>query len=322
MISDQWIRKIGLFIYNEDEALDLSQFHVRFDVANADGEMPNNASIRVYNLASDTVKKITTSSEYQNVSLNAGYEGGNYGCIFQGQIKQYRVGKESATDSYLDILAADGDYSYISSFLNESVSAGQTPTQAISSISNTMGLPVNYGSLSSDLQHFPSIRGKVRFGMARAYMRNIAKTLDAGWSIQNGVIQVVDNKGCLEGIAVDMNSNHGLIGIPEQTDEGIRVKCLINSKLRIGGQIQIDNKLVNQTMQNVSNNTSKNGPVQVPAQVPYNSYRQLQPLAPLSDDGVYRLFVVEHEGDTRGGPWYSNIIGLAFDSTANITLAP
>lgn len=85
--SDQWIRKIGLILFSKQDGLDLSQFHVRFSVENADVESPNNATIRVYNLSKDTIRQIVQNSEYRSVSLNAGYENGNYGTIFQGQIK-------------------------------------------------------------------------------------------------------------------------------------------------------------------------------------------------------------------------------------------
>jgi hypothetical protein len=310
-ICDQWIRKLGLFVFSDKETIDLSDFHVKFDVANADVESPNNATIRIYNLAQNTVKKLTQNSEYKSVSLNAGYVNGNYGVVFQGQIKQYRVGKESATTTYLDILAADGDIAYNQGYINESLKKGVTPQETMTAAAQAMGIPIDYGSLKTELQYVPSIRGKVLFGMARAYMRNAASTLNANWSIQNGVVQVVDNKGYLDGETVVLNSDTGLIGIPEQTDEGIRMKCLLNSRIRIGGLIQIDNSTVNKT---VYQNTNT-------AAVPYDRYSGLMPLAPLSDDGIYRVMVAEHEGDNRGTPWYTNLVCLAFDATKKETLA-
>ena len=89
-MSDQWIRKIGLYVQlSQEEFLDLSAFHIRFEVANADVESPNNASIRIYNLAKSTVKKLIEQGEFTQVTLNAGYINGNYGTIFQGNIKQF-----------------------------------------------------------------------------------------------------------------------------------------------------------------------------------------------------------------------------------------
>jgi hypothetical protein len=42
---------------------------------------------------------------------------------------------------------------------------------------------------------------------------------------------------------------------------------------------------------------------------------------PVADDGYYKIIVLEHEGDTRGNPWYSNIVCLAVDMSANANQA-
>jgi hypothetical protein len=75
-----------------------------------------------------------------------------------------------------------------------------------------------------DKQHVPLIRGVVLFGMARARLRHIASDLDASWTIQNGAVVFSDNTGYAEGEAVSINVATGLIGIPEQTDQGIRIR--------------------------------------------------------------------------------------------------
>jgi hypothetical protein len=314
MISNQWLRKVGLFVFSDKNAIDLSDFHIRFEVCNGDYASPNNCAIRIYNLSKDTITKLTKNSEYKSITLNAGYESGNYGVIFSGTIKQFRIGKESNIDSYLDILSADGDAAYNQSFMNQTFAKGYTQKDVIDAAAKSMGLPVDYGGLKQDAQHrvVPNPRGKVSFGMSRAFMRNAATVLDSSWSIQNGKIQVTSNKGYLDNDVVKINSQTGMIGIPEQTDEGIRVKCLLNSRLRIGNLVEIDNSAINVLQQ-----ADPNSPT-----VPYDSnYGQIQNLAPLSDDGTYRIFVVEHEGDNRGQQWYSNLVGLAIDRTSKTVLA-
>ena len=46
------------------------------------------------------------------VMLQAGYENGAYGIIFSGTILRIRTGRESATDTFLEIMAADGDIAF------------------------------------------------------------------------------------------------------------------------------------------------------------------------------------------------------------------
>lgn len=308
-ITDQWIRKCELFVISDDETLALSDFRVSFSIQNADVDSPNNAAIRIYNLSKDTINKITAKNKkFKTVSLNAGYENGSYGVIFYGQVKQFRFGKEDAINVYLDILAADGDTAYNQGFVNDVLKSGNKPTDVINRIAKSMDdLPVDFGNIKATQLNTPSIRGKVLFGMGRVLMRNSATSLDCSWSIQNGRIQVVPNNGYLDDQIVRINSDTGLVGMPEQTDEGIRLKCLLNSKLRIGSLIEVDNSLINQI------DFTGDAPVI------YNSYKGLQPLAPLAEKSVYRVFVCEHEGDTRGNQWYTNLIGLAFDSTNKTT---
>ena len=306
-ISPQWIRKIGLFLAQGSKGLDLSAFRIRFNVQNADVESPNNAVIRVYNLSKDTMRR-ENLQEYSEVILNAGYEGGNYGIIFKGQIKQYKVGRENATDMYLDIFASDGDIGYNQGIVNASLAAGATPAEAIrKAVAAMPNLQVSLDSLTIDKQNMPNIRGVVLMGMARARLRGLVKTLDAGWSIQDGVVVVTDNSGYQEGEAVAINVNTGMIGMPEQTDGGIRVVCLLNSRIRIGGRIKLNNSEIIQLFQQNPDS----------APIAYNQWSGFLRIAALSPDGMYRAFSVEHEGDTRGNMWQTTLTCLAVNETVS-----
>jgi hypothetical protein len=81
---------------------------------------------------------------------------------------------------------------------------------------------------------------------------------------------------------------------------------LLNSRIRIGGLVQLNNSEITQLMQQ--------NPDAAP--IRFNQWASFQPLAALSPDGHYRAYVVEHEGDSRGQAWYTNIICLAVDPTA------
>lgn len=306
---NQWIRRVNLVVFSGAKGLDLSDFRIRFSVQNADVETPNTAAIRVYNLSHTTVDQIR--GEFQEVTLNAGYEGdgSNYGVIFKGTIKQFRIGRENNKDTYLDILAADGDIGYNQGFVNASVAAGATPNDAISEAVAAMTGEGGYLPDFTDAQHTPNIRGMVMFGMARAQLRYLASSLDASWSIQEGKVVMIPLTGYKPGEAVEINVATGLIGIPEQTDGGIKLQCLLNSKLRIGGLVKLNNQEITQLMQANPN----------AAPIPYNQWSGFQFNTPLSKDGTYRAYVVEHMGDTRGNDWTTSLICLAVDLSAPVT---
>jgi hypothetical protein len=280
--------------------IDLSSTHFRFRTVQQDVESPNNCSIRVYNLSNATVEAIT-KTEYSRVVLQAGYEGSGTGKIFEGTIKWFKVGRESATDKYLDILAADGDLAYNFAVVNQTLAAGSTPKQRVDAVISEMA---KKGAVSGEVMDMTGgvlPRGKVLFGMARALLRQEVEAQGATWHIEGGRVHVTPLTGYRAGEAVVLSALTGLVGLPEQTNEGLLAKCLLNPRIVVGGLVKIDNKTINQMLQQNPN----------AAPVAFNSYTGLQLLATVAADGLYRVFVAEHEGDTRGAQWHTHLTCLA-----------
>ena len=142
---------------------------------------------------------------------------------------------------------------------------------------------------------------KVMFGMARLYMGILAKNNNCRWSIQNGVLTLVPLTGYLPGQAVAINSASGMLGTPEQTDNGIKVRCYLNPLIKIGQAVKINNADINQVAW-----AQQLGP----------GYKQQVYYATLANDGVYRVLVAEHEGDTRGNSWYTDLTCLDIDPSS------
>ena len=305
-MTQYWSRKVSLIVATNDKALDLSELHIVFSVSQQDIQSPNSAIIRIYNAADATVFSI--QEEFTRIVLQAGYEG-SMGVIFDGEIKQIKIGRENATDTYLDMFCADGDSAYNFAVVNTSLAAGSRPidvVKAVCTATNPYGVTEGY---VPDLPLNQLPRGKVLFGMARDTMRDLANGTDTSWSIQAGKLTVVPITGYLPGQAIVLTSKSGLIGRPEQTQDGIKAKSLLNSQMAVGGRIQIDNKSINQT-------SGVNGFF-----IPYDQYTGFQYLASVADDGFYRIISVEHEGDSRGNSWYTNLLCLAVDDAVPISVA-
>jgi hypothetical protein len=313
-MSDQllWLRKVGLLVYNPapssspatpGNGLDLSNMHITFDVQQSNYETPNTLRCRVFNLK-DTTQQLVYS-EFTRVSLAAGYQNGPYGTIFDGTIKQIMRGRASATDTYLDIFAADGDIPYTDSKMNQTLSGPVGDAQKIQAINEQFGkdgLPAGY---TLDLPPTASLpRGKVLYGLTRDYARDTADTIDADWSIQNGKVQWVPRTGYRPGEAVELDPRSGLVGIPTQTSGGINASTLLNPNIRCGLLVKINSNLINEG-QSAANNLYGSGQL---IQTGYNTK--------ISQSGFYKVLVSEHNGDNRGNDWYTSIVCLAVDQTA------
>lgn len=307
--EQQYLRGVNLVVKNANVGRALAQansdepdLRFRFRTHQQDAESPNNADIRVYNLAESTVREIR--AEYDSVVLQAGYRDGAVGTIFAGTIKQFRIGRENNIDSYLDLLVSDGDVGYNFGVIASTLAAGQNLSDAVSAAAKAMGMTVDQPNLPTDLTGAQFIRGKVMFGMGRDILRDAARSVDATWSIENGQVQLTALTSYLPGEAVTLNALTGLVGIPELTDQGVHLRCLLNPKLRVGGLVRLNNGDINQLFQRTTSDPTR-----------FDSFK-IQVLPSLAADGLYRLYCVEHAGDSRGQEWYSDLTMLAVNSNS------
>ncbi len=291
-----------------DPAIDLSQFRIKFAVMRSDSATPNTAEIRVYNLSDQTAIDVQSLVNIGNVVLSGGYDK-NFGVIFEGNIKQVIIGRESGTDTFIDIIAGDGAQAYNYAFVSTSLAAGASQSDQVNAAIKAMeSHGVAAGNLTGVESNSKLFRGKVLFGNARNYLRSAAQTAGSSWSIQDGKVNFVPNKSYLPGQQIMLTPTSGMVGTPYQTTDGVNVKCLLNPLINIGGRVYIDNSTILQQKLNLEQIAAARGDV-----------KQINALTPrrLNVDGSYRVYVLEHLGDTRGTDWYTTVVGLNIDISAN-----
>ncbi|WP_283147598.1 phage protein [Silvimonas soli] len=305
MSTPQYLRKASLLIGDDKEALDLSQLRFRFAIHRGDSKTPNSADIRVYNLSDETCQKI--QKEFTRVVLQAGYEE-NFGLIFDGTTVQFRRGRESQTDTYLDITAADGDRAYNFAVMNMSLAAGASVDDQIAAIIQSMvphGVTLGYKPPALTGNTLP--RGKTYFGAAKTYLDDLVKTISAKWSIQDGKVEIIPLDAYIPGEIPAVTAATGMVGLPEQTQNGIKVRMLLNPAIRIGRLIQLDNASIQEQRYGVSAENLKANNI---------AARQ----GKKDNNGRYYIMVAEHSGDTRGNEWYTDVICLATDASVPLAL--
>lgn len=300
MSAEQYLRKCTLVVADaKGTGFDLSNLRIKFTVKKTDVQTPNTAEIRVFNLADETANQI--KKEFTTVTLQAGYEN-NFGVIFQGNIKRTMIGRENGVDTFIDIEAGDGDSAYNYAIVNTTLKAGSTQAAQLKAAAEAMtskGVTVGF---IDDMGQQQLPRGKVMYGASRNYLRDSSSTAQANWSIQNGKIQVIKLTSVLPNQAVLLNSQTGLVGIPTQTEQGIKARCLLNPMIRVGGKVKInEGDIQKQATKNV-NVPSKNDPKE-------------KKLADITADGFYRVLVCEYSGDTRANDWYSDLTCLSINSS-------
>jgi hypothetical protein len=306
MSAQQYRRQFSVIVGdNAGGGLDLSDLRVVFNVRRGDYQTPNSADVRIFNVADKTANRIR--NEGTRLVLQAGYEG-NYGLIFDGVIKQPRRGRVDAKDSYIDITAADGDQAYNYSVIALSLAAGNTPSDAVQAFLGAMARHGISQGYVPELSRNGSVRGRVYYGLTRDELREWAEVQDALWSIQDGKLTLIPRTSYIPGEVPVISPATGLIGVPEQTPNGIELRTLLNPSLKIGERIKLDSTL----------NLYRYG-LDVPSQAVSEAQRQQ---IKTNADGLYYVMVAHHSGDTRGNEWYTNMICLSVDATVPPSMAP
>lgn len=241
----------------QGNGIDVSQLRCTFNIVKTIQMQPNTSEITIYNLNAQTENSIMLYGS--RVTVEAGYEGSQFGLIFDGDILQTIREKEDSTTYKLTILALDSDRAINFEIANYSIVRGQTARSIVNNMLSKAQYPVFLGSISDKLDSTALTRGKVMFGKTSDYLRQIAKTYSLQYYMDDGKLNLINMEDLPEGEAFELSPESGLIGTPQQTDYGISGQCLLNPQIKLNTLIHIDNSLVRAKQINVNGNNTVPG---------------------------------------------------------------
>jgi hypothetical protein len=283
--------------------IDLSLLDFEFDVEQAQYQPPWKARIKVWN-PNQTILGGLASKELSHVYLEAGYQSPSqqYGRVFAGLINFYRHGRQNATDTFVELYATTYDTGVNAAVVNTWLPAGYQTQDAINAVLSAMTpYGITLGQMPNNLSTTAQPRGRLLFGMARDYLRDIARTEKANFFIDTqGRLHMLKEDDVLamgSEVVPVLNSKTGLIDVPTRTMDGaIECHCLLNPAIVPGSQIHINN-------QDVAGFDAIN----VDA-LPNDAQKFTDASIVFKADGYYPVGSVRHQGQNRGNPWYSHII--------------
>lgn len=255
---------------------------------------PHHCNIIITNPAPSTIAAMR--KEKGKVTLRAGYRDGGAGLIFEGEILQVRNGRESVSDTYVHVIATSGENGRNYAVVNKALASGHTYKDRIDvgmEAFKKLGLKSGF---VDDLGKRKFPRNYVAHGMAHDLFRETCQALGASWWIQGDRVNVLKQSSTLPGTTHVINADTGMVGLPEQTIEGIIVKVLLNYDIYPGSAIKLNNASIQQAAFSPSIGQSAN-----------NEQYQNSGILALASDGTYKVWRVEHEGDTRGNNFYTTL---------------
>ena len=347
-MSQNWMRHFELQILAENgQGISLSDFKVLFNISWTDTRWPRVAMVRIYNLSKDTASRIL-GQEFAKIKIIAGYDGmpaavdssqvnraqlidpsqvgqangTNFGEIFSGDIRFTVTGRDNPTDTWVLIQAVDGHQAFMNASVTKTLAAGYTVADVHAVVMDSFNPYGVTKGITGDMPATVFPRGRVIYQSSRDIMDNVAAQCGASWQLVDGQAQMVPTDKYVQN-AIVLNSDTGLIGMPQQTmGGGVNVRCLINPNIRLKGLVQIDQASVYRaslsadeikSLPNRASETNTNGNLTVNG--------TLQQPASIAADGVYIVSAIDYTGDTRGQPWYMDLMCFARGSADLLSTA-
>lgn len=198
-----------------------SSLDVAFSVERSLKPEPNTAEIQVWNLNEDHRARLE-ELERVPATIEAGYEE-QTALLFSGSLRTVFTVREGA-DLLTTLQSGDGEKEYQQSRVNLSIAPATPNTSVLEQITKALGISQgNLSTVSALLAASPPLlpQGGVLSGSASQIMTRVTQSLGFEWSIQDGALQLLQVSAPLQGTAVLLTPNTGLVGSPSVDSEGI-----------------------------------------------------------------------------------------------------
>lgn len=278
-MSRLWKRVVEVTISGKGGSFSTRDLKIDFSCSFTIGSKQNTATISVWNLTKAHRKQL--GEEFDKIELKVGYEGGKVETLFKGDIRDVTTTKETA-DVKSEMECGDGDEAINKTGVSKTFPKGTKPKEVVEHITGQMK-GASKGEIKG-LDDLPAYKRPVSiYGWAFREMDKLGREHGFYWSIQNGRVQAVKNDKTLGGATV-ISRETGMIGIPEVTDKGCKVKCLIQPGLEPGKEIDVRSDFLDEESGRDKRKSDDGG-------------------------GIFRIASVSFSGTNRGEEFYAEVEG-------------
>lgn len=274
MTVRQWKRVVEVTVSGKGGSFTARDLKIDFSVSKGIGSKQNTATIAVWNLTASHRKQL--GEELDKIELKVGYQGGPLSTIFKGNVRDVTHTKETA-DVKSEMECGDGDEAFSKGAVSKTFPAGTNPKEIIEYLAGEM--PGATKGEMKGIDDLPAYKRPVTlFGWSWSEMDKIGREQGIYWSIQNGQVEAMKSDQALQGTTV-VSSETGMIGIPEITDKGVKIKALLNPNIAPGRQIDVRSDFLDEESGRDKRKTDQGG-------------------------GIFRVSDVTFSGTTRGEEFY------------------
>lgn len=205
------------------------------------GATQNTCELRIMNLSKQLRNEILTLSSPLrqprtpiNLTLKVGRQSYGMFVLFQGNVISSDVTQPPDIGVLLRSLTGNYQQGAIAA-----VQFGQmTPLSVIAKAqADRMGLALNNQSTDKQVANF-SYSGSNQIGIDKLNEMGGVQC----W-VDNGTLVMVDSDKALNGEAIPIDAAHGMVGIPQVTQQGVIVTTLIMPRINLGSSVKITSEI-------------------------------------------------------------------------------
>lgn len=244
------------------------------------------ADISIYNLNGPTTNILLTQG--MGVQLEAGFQlPGNFGTIFEGTLFQATWERIDGITTKLTLHCIVGIIETTNNFISLNSAAGLTQRQIIARMAAGAAYPLDSDNV--DLPDtFTTSRGEVYFNQPDKYFLQTAIESQTNFWISNMAVNIRALVDATEVPVLQVSPETGLIGTPQQTQDGVELKILLNPNALLRTKVQLSpNTTINQLVRQ------------------QGTYPTI-----LDQKGTYAIAAITHRGNSRGNEWFSYLTGI------------
>lgn len=201
----------------------------------------NECEVKITNLDQATRDYLLTETSPFNknkkrkiLTVEAGRVSTGYSLVFMGDITS-GVGAQPP-DITLTLKAATGDYA--KGDIIATSQPGTAPMRNIASqIAQDLGLALVFEAIPKNIANYSFTGSKVKQVEHLGAMGRVNAFID------DATLVVKDFNAALEKRTRELNLDTGMIGVPEFTEQGIKVKMLFDNQTVLGGGVNVKSKL-------------------------------------------------------------------------------
>lgn len=260
---------------------------IEFDIDKDLTQQTNKSSVKIYNLAEATRKKLERDDTI--CLLEVGYaEDIGLRRIFIGAVT-YATTRREGPSKVTELEMADGQIAIRDTVVSLGYAAGVSGAKIVDDVATQMGLVTQ---IAPDVEFSSYPAGFSFVGKGRECLDKVMNATGATWSIQNNVLQVIMAGSSTNVRAMVFSASSGLIGSPERIIKGVTRPDENSKKKR---KVKKDKK------------EKKAGWKIKVLQAPTVNPGDLVRVESTTVTGWFRVESLKHSGDTYGTEWYTEL---------------